>query len=85
MCYDSKFGLAILLVSDQFCTIKRSRRFEERCAVYAPHSSKDMEMYEAFISNVLSVTGTTPRWSQRIQFYITGDQCGVGNGHRGAQ
>ena len=50
--YGSKSGFATLLVSDQFCTIKRAWRFEERCtailfgttrvmAVYAPDSGKD--------------------------------------------
>ena len=31
VCYGSKFGLATLVVSDQFFKIKRSWRFEERC------------------------------------------------------
>ena len=53
----------MLLVSDQFCKIMRSWRFEEKStavlfgttlvmAVYAPDCGKDLEIYEAFISSV---------------------------------
>ena len=66
VCYGIKSGFATLLVCRQFCTIKRSWKFEERCtailfgttlvmAVCAPDSSKSMEMHEAFISSVLKV------------------------------
>ena len=52
----------------QFCTIKRSWRFEGRCAAIllgttlvmagdAPNSSESMEMHEAFISSVLEFCG----------------------------
>ena len=83
VCYGSKFGLATLLVSNQFCTIKRSWTFEERCtailfgttlvmAAYAPDSSKDMEMYEAFLSGVLEVLRGGRRGGAR-EFHITRD------------
>ena len=66
VCYGSKSGFATLLVSDQFCTIKRSWNFEERCAailfgtavvmaVYAPDSSRSLEMFEDCISSVFKV------------------------------
>ena len=66
VCYGSKSGFASLLVSEQFCTVKRSWKFAERCtailfgttlvmAAYAPDSGKTIEMYEAFISSVLNV------------------------------
>ena len=71
------------LVTDQFCTTKRSWKFEERCttilfgttlvvAAYAPDSSKSTEMYDAFISSVLEV----PREGRRRgakDLHITGD------------
>ena len=66
VCYGSESGFATMLVSEQFCTIKRSRRHEERCtpilfgstlvmAVYAPDSSEDVEVYDACVSSVLRV------------------------------
>ena len=66
VCYGSKSGFATLLVSERFCTLKRSWKFEERCtavlfgtilvmAVYAPASSKSLEMYETCISSVVEV------------------------------
>ena len=83
MCYGSKFGLATLLVSDQFCNIERSWRFEERCtavffettlimAVCAPDCGKDLGMHEAFISSVSVVLREGRRGSAR-DFYIFGD------------
>ena len=81
LCYVSKSGFATMLVSEQFCTMKRSWKFEERCtailfgttlvmAVYAPDSSKSLEMYEACISSVTEVLreGTSGR-SQRLLHY----------------
>ena len=41
-------------------------------AAHAPDSSKDMEMYEAFISSVLKVLREGRRGGAR-EFYITGD------------
>ena len=66
VCYGSKTGFATLLVPKQLCTIKRTWKFEERCAailfgttlvmaVYAPDSSKSLEMYEACIWSVVKV------------------------------
>ena len=83
VCCGSKFGFATLTVSDQFCNIKRSWRLEERCiavlfeatlamAVYAPDSSKDMELYEAFISSVFEVLSAGRRGGVG-EFYISGD------------
>ena len=81
--YVANFALATLLVSDQFCRIERSWRFEERCtavlfgttlvmAVYAPDCGKDLEMYEALISSVTRVMREGRRGGAR-EFYITGD------------
>ena len=66
VCYGSKFGFATLLVSEQFCTVKRSWKSEERCTailfgttvvivVYAPDSKKSLEMYQKCISSVVKV------------------------------
>ena len=66
VCCGSKSGFATLLVSKQICTIKRSWRHEERRTanlfwsalvmdVYAPDSSKDMELYEACVSSILRI------------------------------
>ena len=66
VCYGSNSGFATLLVSEQFSTVKRSWKFDERCtaalfgttlvmAVSAPDSGKSTEMYDAFISSVLKV------------------------------
>ena len=82
VCYGSKSGFATLLVSKQFCTIRRSWRHEERCtailfgttlvmAVYAPGSSKDMELYEACVSSVLRVIQGHRGGAKK--FHITGD------------
>ena len=75
------------LVAKQFCTIERSWRHEERCtailfgstlvmAVYAPDSSKDVELYEACVSNVLRRVLREGRRGGAEQFYITGDPNG---------
>ena len=64
VCHGGKSGFATLLVSDQFCTIKRSWNFEERCtaipvgttvvmAENAPDSSKSLEVFEDCISSVI--------------------------------
>ena len=66
VCYGGKSGFETLLVSKQFFTIKRSWRHEERftailfgstlvMAVYAPDSSKDVELYEACVSSALRI------------------------------
>ena len=79
VCYGCKNGFATLLILKQFCTIKRSWRHEKRCtailfgstlvmAVYAPDSSKDMELYETRVSSVLWVLREGAK-----RFYITGD------------
>ena len=84
--YGSKSGFATLLVSKQFCTIKRSWRHEERCtavpcgstlvmAVYAPDSSKDMELYETCVSSVLRVLCEGRRGGGHF-FDITGGSWG---------
>ena len=81
VCYGSKSGLATLLVSKQFCTIKRSWKHEERCtailfgttlvmAVYASDSSEDM--CEACVSSVFRVLREGRRGGAN-KFYITGD------------
>ena len=69
---------ATLSVSDEFCKIKRSWRFEQRCtevlfettlvmAVYAPDSSKGMGLYKTFhLERPWSTTGRTSWWSQRL-------------------
>ena len=62
VCYGSKFGLAMLLVSELFCTTRISWKFEERCkviifgtslveAVHAPDSSKSLETCEACVKH----------------------------------
>ena len=75
VCFGRKSGFATLLVSDQFCTIKRLWKFEERCtailfgttlvmAVHAPDSSKSLEKYEAFcLERAESATRRTSVWS----------------------
>ena len=90
MCDGSKYGLATLLVSDQFCTLGSSWKFEERytvilfgttlvMAAYAPDSGKSTDMYEAFISTVLKVLREGRRgWSQRLLHYRR-SYCVVGN------
>ena len=67
----------------QFCTIKISWKFEERCtailfgttlvmAVHAPDSSKSLEMYEACISSVVKVLREGQRGGAK-DFYSTED------------
>ena len=81
VCHGSKLGLAALLVSDPFCKIKRSWRFEGEMysgylrnhsgdAVIASDSSKDMEMHEAFISSVIRVLREGRRGGAR-EFYTS--------------
>ena len=64
VCNGRKSGFTTLLVPKEFCTNKRSWKSEERCtailfgttmamAVYAPDSSKSLEMYEDCISVLL--------------------------------
>ena len=83
VCKGNKSVFATLLVSKQFCTIKRSWRHEERCtailfgttlviAVYAPDSSTDMELYEACVSSVLLVLREWRRGGAKKK-KITGD------------
>ena len=83
VCYGSKSGFATLLVSEHFRTIKRSWKFEERCTailfgttlvmvVYAPDSSKSLEMYETCTSNVVKVLREERRGGAK-DFYIAGD------------
>ena len=78
VCHGSKSGFATLLVSEQFGTITRSWKFEERCtailfgttlvmAVHAPGSSKSLEMYEACISSVIKVLREGRRVVQRTR------------------
>ena len=80
---EAKLGSQTLLVSEQFCTIKRSWKFEERCtailfrttlvmAVHAPDSSKSFEMYEACISSVIKVLREGRRCGTK-DFYSTSD------------
>ena len=83
------YGLATLMVSDQFFKIKGSWRFEERCtavlfgttlvmAVYAVDFGEDSGVYETFMSNVTKVLreGRRGRW-QRIPHDMR-SQCGDG-------
>ena len=60
----TKFGLNTLVVSDLFCKIQRSWRFEERCtavlcgsafvmAVSAPDSGKDLEKYRKLVEEMM--------------------------------
>ena len=83
VCYGNKLGYATLLVSEKFCTIKRSWEPEERCtailfgttmvmAVYAPDSKKSLEMFEECISSVVKVLREGRKGSAR-DFNITGD------------
>ena len=70
MCVSSsKFGFATLL--ERAC---RGILFGTALvlAVYAPDSSEDMEMYEAFISSVLRVLREGRRGGA-TEFYMTGD------------
>ena len=66
VCYGSIPGFATLLDSEQFCTVKRSWKSEERCtailfgttmvmAVCAPDSKKSQEMLKECISSVVKV------------------------------
>ena len=88
MCYGGKSGFATLLVSEQFCTKKRSWKSEERCtailfrttlvgAAYAPDSGKSTEMYEAFDASVLESAARRTSGSQRLVHYRR-SQCGMG-------
>ena len=63
VCYGSKFGLATLMVSEQFFKIKKSWRFKERCTAvlfgavfgdgrYAPDCKKDFSACETFTLSV---------------------------------
>ena len=83
VCHGGKSGFATLLVSDQFCTMKRSWNFEERCtaipvgttvvmAENAPDSSKSLEMFEDCISSVFKVLQEGRRWGA-TEFLITSD------------
>ena len=80
VCHGGKSGFATL---EQFCTIKTSWRHEERCTailfgttlvmtVYAPDSSKDMELYETCVLSVLRVLRERRRGGVN-KFYVTGD------------
>ena len=83
VCYGSKSGFTTLLVPKQFCTIRRSWKFDERCtailfgstevtAVYAPDSRNSLEMYETCISSVVKVLREGRRRGAK-DFNITGD------------
>ena len=83
VCYGSKSSFATLLVPNSLCTITRTWKCEERfaailfgttmvMAVYAPDSSKSLEMYEACISSVVKVLREGRREGAQ-DFYITGD------------
>ena len=83
VCYGRKFGLATLVVSDQFFRKRRSWRFEERCtavlfgavlvmAVHAPDCKKHLDVFETFIVNVTKITRAGRRAGAK-DFYITGD------------
>ena len=74
VCDGCRCGFATLLVSERFCTLERSWKFEERCTtilfgttlvmtVYAPESGKSTEMYDAFFfSSVLKVLKERTSW-----------------------
>ena len=71
-------GLATLVVSDQFFKIKRSWRFEERCAavffgaVFDPDYKKDLDEYETLIMNVTRILREGRRAGAQ-DFHITSD------------
>ena len=83
VCFGSKFWLATLLVSEQFCKIRRSWRFEERCtavlfgttlvmAVYAPDCGNNLGVHETFIFNVTKVLREV-RCGGARDFCVAGD------------
>ena len=71
-----KHGYATLLAPEQFCTIKRSWKSEERCtailSVHAPDSKKSLEMNEECISRMVEVLREGREGGAR-DFRITGD------------
>ena len=75
MCFGSATGLTTLLVSKNLPRIKRSWRNEERCTAIlflTRHSDKDLEQYEACVSNFLRVLREA-RKEEAKKFYISGD------------
>ena len=78
MCHGSKLGFATWLVSDQFRTIWRSWKFEERCTAVLFGATLVMaayiswEMYETCISSVVEVLRERRRGGAK-DFCTTGD------------
>ena len=80
VCYGNSHGHATLLVSEQFCTVKRSWECEERCTAIlfgttmvmtenAPDSKKSLEMYEECVSSVVKVLREGRRRGQGFLHY----------------